>query len=40
MEIVPKRLQQVLDAGGNTTLIVWADVDDNMESPEKLKQAF
>ncbi len=27
-------------AGGNTTIVVWADVDDNMQSPEALKAAF
>lgn len=36
----PKELKAADEAGGNTTLMVWADVDDDMESPEKLKDAF
>lgn len=35
-----KELRAAEQAGGNTTLMVWADVDDNMESPEELKNAF
>ncbi len=35
-----KELKAADEAGGNTTLMVWADVDDDMESPEKLKDAF
>lgn len=37
---VPKEIRAGNQVGANTTLIVWADVDDNMESPEKLKQEF
>jgi hypothetical protein len=33
-------LRAANQAGANTTLIVWADLDDNMENPEQLKQAF
>ena len=40
IEAVAKELKVANQAGANTTLIVWADVDDNMESPEKLKQTF
>ncbi len=35
----PDELKAVLQAGGDTTLLVWADVDD-LESPDALKQAF
>jgi hypothetical protein len=37
---MPKRLQQVLEAGGNTTLMVWADLDDNMADGDELKAEF
>lgn len=40
MAQVPKELMAASQAGANTTLIVWADVDDNMENPDRLKQAF
>ncbi|MCI0536157.1 MAG: hypothetical protein L0Z50_13105 [Verrucomicrobiales bacterium] len=36
----PKELKAADEAGGNTTLMVWADLDDDMESPEKLKDEF
>lgn len=36
----PIELKAAEQAGGNTTLIVWADVDDDMESPQRLKDAF
>jgi hypothetical protein len=35
-----KELKAADEAGGNTTLMVWADVDDNLESPEELKASF
>jgi hypothetical protein len=35
-----KELKAADQAGGNTTLLVWADVDDNMGGPEELKKAF
>jgi hypothetical protein len=37
---MPQRLQQVVDAGGNTTLMVWADLDHDMADGEKLKDEF
>ena len=37
---LPREIRAAEQAGGNTTVIVWADVDDNMESPEALKAAF
>jgi hypothetical protein len=37
---LPRELKAANQAGANTTVIVWADVDDNMEGPERLKQAF
>ena len=40
METVPKRLREVLDAGGNTTLMVWADLDHDMADGEALKAEF
>jgi len=33
-------LKSCQSAGGNTTLMVWADVDDNMDGPENLKAEF
>jgi hypothetical protein len=35
-----KELKAADEAGGNMTLMVWADVDDDMDSPEDLKNAF
>lgn len=40
IEAVPKRLKEVLDAGGNTTLMVWADLDDDMVDGDRLKDEF
>ena len=40
MEKVPKRLQAVSAAGGNTTLMVWADLDHNMADGDSLKNEF
>lgn len=37
---MPIELRAAEQAGGNTTLIVWADVDDDMESPGRLRDAF
>lgn len=36
----PRKLQQVLGAGGNTTLMVWADLDHDMPDGEALKNEF
>jgi hypothetical protein len=33
-------LREVLDAGGNTTLMVWADLDDDMTDGDELKAEF
>lgn len=37
---LPEEIKAAEGAGGNTTTMVWADVDDDMESPEALKDAF
>ncbi len=37
---MPVELKQCLAAGAKTTLMVWADVDDDMEGPEALKREF
>jgi hypothetical protein len=36
---MPKHLQACLNAGGNTTLMVWADVDEDAD-PDALKERF
>jgi hypothetical protein len=33
-------LRSCLSAGGDTTLMVWADCDDNCASPQSLKEKF
>lgn len=40
IEIFPQKLQQVLDAGSNTTLMVWADLDHDMADGDSLKNEF
>lgn len=40
MAKLPAELKAAQQAGGNTTVMVWADVDDNMASPDALKAAF
>jgi hypothetical protein len=40
MTKLPIEIKAAAQAGGNTTVVVWADVDDNMASPEALKAAF
>ncbi len=37
---LPQEIIAAERAGGNTTVMVWADVDDNMENPDQLKAAF
>jgi hypothetical protein len=37
---LPDEIRAAEQAGGNTTVVVWADVDDNIQSPEALKAAF
>ena len=37
---MPAALQQCLAMGGNTTLMVWADLDHDMADGEKLKEQF
>lgn len=37
---VPEELKICLSAGGNITLMVWADVDDDVDSPDDLKEKF
>ncbi len=37
---MPVELKLCLDKGGDTTLMVWADVDDNMADCEALKEEF
>lgn len=36
----PKQLKLCLDAGADTTLMVWADCDDDCADPEALKTLF
>lgn len=40
IERTPAELRAVLSMGGNTTLMVWADVDDDVETPMDLKEFF
>lgn len=40
MARLPDEIRAAEQAGGNTTIIVWADVDDEPESPDELKAAF
>ncbi len=37
---LPGELRAAEQTGGSTTLMVWADVDDDMAGPEELKAAF
>jgi hypothetical protein len=37
---LPTEIKAAEQAGGETTVMVWADVDDNMASPDALKAAF
>ncbi len=37
---MPEELKRCLDAGGNTTLMVWADCDDNCADADALKTHF
>jgi hypothetical protein len=40
VEKMPSELQRCLDAGGDTTLMVWADCDDNCADGDALKSLF
>jgi hypothetical protein len=40
VELMPLELQRCLDAGGHTTLMVWADCDDNCANGDALKAHF
>jgi len=40
VEQLPVQLKLCLKAGGHTTLMVWADCDDNCADPEALKAHF
>src|SRR5947207_11558011 len=40
VEKMPKELKDCLAAGGHTTLIVWADCDDDCDDSEALKTHF
>ena len=40
MSRMPSELRNCLEMGGDTTLMVWADLDDNMANGEELKQEF
>ncbi len=40
IEKMPARLRNCLNRGGDTTLMVWADCDDNCADGEALKNAF
>ncbi|MCG8585524.1 MAG: hypothetical protein MI757_12505 [Pirellulales bacterium] len=37
---VPAELRRCLNQGANTTLIVWADLDDNMDNGDQLVEVF
>jgi hypothetical protein len=37
---MPQELKSCLAMGGHTTLMVWADLDDNMDNGQQLRQAF
>lgn len=40
IEVFPEKLQQVLDTGGDTTLMVWADLDHDMADGDALRKEF
>ena len=40
IEKMPSELRACLNAGADTTLIVWADVDDDKENCDQLKEDF
>ncbi len=40
IERMPTELKACLRTGGQTTLIVWADLDDDMENGDELKAKF
>jgi len=40
IEKTPTELRNCLEMGGNTTLMVWADLDDDMDDGEKLREEF
>lgn len=40
VEKMPGQLKGCIDAGGDTTLMVWADCDDDCNDPEALKAHF
>ena len=37
---MPEELQTCIQMGADTTLMVWADLDDDMEDGDQLRQAF
>jgi len=40
IERMPQELKACLTVGGQTTLMVWADVDDDMDNGDQLKAKF
>ena len=40
MNLMPRELRTCLRAGGQTTLMVWADLDDNCADGDELKSRF
>jgi hypothetical protein len=40
MRKLPEEIAAACEAGGDTTVMVWADVDDDMAGPEELKKLF
>lgn len=40
MRRLPEEIAAACEAGGDTTVMVWADVDDDMAGPEELKKLF
>jgi hypothetical protein len=37
---MPEELKTCIEMGGDTTLMVWADLDDDMESGNQLRRSF
>jgi hypothetical protein len=37
---MPEELRTCLEMGANTTLMVWADLDDDMDNGDQLREAF
>lgn len=40
IDVTPRELKLCLQRGGHTTLMVWADLDDDIETGDQLKSVF